>query len=70
MKPNRLPGHTLPYEGRVKSYFGLGNGPGRAKCSCGAESSALESTAARQRWHRQHKDEIREAGLIDESDQP
>lgn len=32
---------------------------GRALCECGAESPVLPSTAARKRWHREHKDAIR-----------
>lgn len=63
MKPNRLAGHTLPNEGRVRDAAGwLGNGPGRARCSCGERSPNLSSTAARKLWHRDHKDDIRNGG--------
>lgn len=49
-----LSGHGLRFEGRVSNYFGMGSGEGRGRCSCGAESSVLPTTAARQRWHRKH----------------
>ena len=49
-------GHTLLFEGRVSTYHGYGTGPGRGRCSCGAESETLPTTAARKRWHREHKD--------------
>lgn len=62
MTPNRLAGHTLPHEGRVLVYGGWSKGPGKARCSCGAESSeTLPTIAARQRWHRWHKDAVRTA---------
>lgn len=32
---------------------------GRALCECGEWSPELPSTAARKRWHREHKDEVR-----------
>lgn len=49
-------GHTLPLEGRVMNWRGPGSGPGRGRCSCGATSEEeLPTTAARQRWHREHK---------------
>lgn len=53
-----VPGHSLPFEGRVVNYHGLGSGPGPAKCSCGWESESLPTTAARQRAHRAHKLEV------------
>lgn len=59
MKPNRLPGHELRNEGRVYDLHGQRTCCGPAICSCGAQSEELHSTAARQRWHRQHKDAIR-----------
>ncbi len=64
MMPNRVPGHTLRKEGRVWSSLNYRdeNGPGIARCSCGADSSHLASTAARKRWHRAHKDEVRATG--------
>lgn len=33
---------------------------GHAVCSCGAVSECLDSTAARKRWHRLHKQEVKE----------
>jgi hypothetical protein len=62
MKPNRLVGHELPDEGRIRDPFGpwgLSNGKGATRCSCGQGSPLLPSTAARRRWHRKHKDAIR-----------
>lgn len=53
-----LKGHGLRNEGRVRSWCGWGSGPGRARCSCGEESSTLPTTASRQRWHREHKDRV------------
>lgn len=45
-------GHTLPFEGRMMDH----NGPGFGRCSCGTTSShLLRNTAARKRWHRDHK---------------
>ena len=61
MSGNRLPGHTLPFEGKVYGY-GYRVNYGRARCSCGAESPPLDSDAARKRWHREHKDEVRAQG--------
>lgn len=64
---SRVVGHELRNEGRVfrigeRYYASLGsgerNGPGSARCSCGAESPSLPTTAARQRWHRQHKADV------------
>lgn len=60
MTGNRLAGHTLKHEGKVYGY----NRPvkhGRALCSCGADSPALDSDAARKRWHREHKANVRAA---------
>lgn len=59
MTSNRLPGHTLRFEGKVYGYNHTVR-QGRARCTCGAESLVLDSDAARKRWHREHKDEIRE----------
>ena len=62
MKTNRLAGHTLPDEGRVrgKGFRFVSDGVGL--CSCGATSERmLTSDGARKRWHRQHKDEVRAA---------
>lgn len=57
MKPIR--GHALLHEGRTKvGYFHLDNGFGPASCECGVESPDLTSTAARKRWHKEHKAEV------------
>jgi hypothetical protein len=62
MRNTRIPGHTLPFEGRVyigESLVGHGNGPGRARCSCGEMSpEVLPSTNARKQWHREHKEAV------------
>ncbi len=61
-RSNRLAGHTLPFKGRVHlgtTIIGDGNGQGRTKCSCGDDSPMLPSTAARKKWHRDHKNDIR-----------
>ncbi len=62
MNVNRLAGHGLRNEGRtgVDPYAnGLSNGEGWVRCECGIKSPVLENTAARKRWHRQHKDQVR-----------
>lgn len=52
-------GHALRYEGRVLSTGGwVKSGPGPGRCECGAISPELPSTAARQRWHRDHKQAV------------
>jgi len=51
-----LKGHTLLNEGKA---VGRAAGAGLGGCSCGARSEELPSNVARQRWHKQHKDEIR-----------
>lgn len=54
-------GHTLLFEGSpCGDAFWKRSGTGRGKCSCGIMSPLLPSNAARQRWHRQHKQEMRE----------
>jgi hypothetical protein len=59
----RVAGHTLPFEGRVMVAGWYRNGPGFGRCSCGARSEKeLPNTAARQRWHRAHKEEIAGGG--------
>jgi hypothetical protein len=61
----RIAGHTLPDEGRLNGDNGLMsrcNGAGSIQCSCGQPSPVLPSTAARKRWHRDHKDTIRNGG--------
>lgn len=65
---SRLAGHGLRAEGKV--FEDDGNGGTRRKygsydnfgfglCSCGSRSSALYSDAARKRWHREHKEQVR-----------
>lgn len=60
-RSTRLAGHGLPHEGRV--WDGLtrqfGNYAGETHCSCGLVSPFLPTTAARKRWHGEHKDAIR-----------
>ena len=56
--PLVVSGHTLFAEGRVRSGYGLHSGGGSTTCSCGARSPELPSTAARQRWHRLHKEQV------------
>ena len=54
-------GHTLLFEGQplgIDIY--ARRGLGRGKCSCGAMSELLLSNAARKRWHKQHKEEVKE----------
>jgi hypothetical protein len=65
----RLPGHVLWSEGwPVETTPGHGPGwrslsrragPGRALCECGEMSPVLDSANGRKRWHREHKDLIR-----------
>jgi hypothetical protein len=77
VKASRLAGHGLPYEGRaLDEHRPIGRGlwgshrpgfwssslpVGRTRCECGEWSPVLPTTAARKRWHREHKDEIRSA---------
>ena len=42
----------------VAVFWGIGKG--KAYCSCGQLSPVLECTAARKRWHKEHKQAIRE----------
>jgi hypothetical protein len=61
MRSNRLAGHTLPNEGKLRDASGwlapYVEGP--ARCSCGDWSPRLPSAYARKKWHREHKDKIR-----------
>jgi len=60
VKHNRLAGHVLRNEGRIRDAAGwLSNAPGHARCSCGQDSPILPNTSQRQQWHRDHKDAIR-----------
>jgi hypothetical protein len=67
----RLPGHGLFREGKPFRVVGdatgewldiAGGHTGRARCSCGERSPILESDAERKRWHREHKQQVREQG--------
>lgn len=51
------PWRPVPYMGRAFRY--TGEAEGRAVCSCGDCSEVLPSTAARKRWHEEHKAEVR-----------
>ena len=71
----RLAGHGLEGEGIAhepgqevehRVCGGVwGSRTGYGLCECGATSPVLESDSARRKWHKAHKDEIRER-----SDQP
>jgi len=70
MPMNRLRGHGLQREGAphdvlgnlvVKGGYVARGGDGRALCSCGSVSGVLPSSYARRAWHRQHKEEVRNA---------
>jgi len=62
-KRHRVAGHALRREGAAFDERGrlLSRGlynqanSGHAKCECGALSEDLPSTAARKRWHAEHK---------------
>lgn len=62
-----LHGHKLRGEGAPYNESGAPvriaswsvGGEGRAKCECGDLSEVLPSAAARKRWHRLHKGDIR-----------
>lgn len=57
MKP--IKGHGLRGEGRVLSTGGwVKSGPDVGRCECGASSDHLPNTAARKRWHREHKQAV------------
>ena len=68
-----LKGHALINEGVgyspdhdpktvVARYWWLPHDPaGVAVCRCGATSEPLPSTAARKRWHREHKQAVLDA---------
>jgi len=63
-RPIRVYGHTDPTQGAPHDAAGRSitsgrTGMGRARCSCGALSpEALPSQAARQRWHRRHREAL------------
>ena len=58
----RVVGHGLYGEGwpwigtKIQALYR--SGPGMAKCECGQMSDLLPSTAARKRWHAQHKQDV------------
>jgi hypothetical protein len=60
-------GHALQHEGQAcvpsddpwGGYRLTYRSEGVAYCQCGAVSPTLPSTAARQRWHRDHKADVR-----------
>jgi hypothetical protein len=65
----RLRGHGLFAEGKPFRVVGDVRGEwiavavgrtGRGRCSCGERSPILESDAERKRWHREHKQQVRE----------
>lgn len=61
MIANRVAGHTLPREGRLYDAHGYPVRVGRARCSCGETSPEMATVAARRRWHRDHKFDVRVA---------
>lgn len=64
-KPSTLlAGHSLVWEGAAHDDDGRRVDwlrVGRAKCSCRKLSPVLPSKSARQRWHKEHKEQIRQA---------
>jgi hypothetical protein len=56
-----IKGHELLFEGRLMNSYLPGNGVGKGRCRCGALSPDLPTTAARKRWHREHKQAILDA---------
>jgi hypothetical protein len=65
MTSNRLAGHELWSEGKPIEGRNRYASPreGRGECSCGALSPTLPSNAKRKQWHRDHKADIRAAGV-------
>jgi hypothetical protein len=63
----RVKGHGLQREGRAHDKRGryVGGPVGHGLCSCGAMSEQVGTTAARQRWHLKHKQEMgRKPGAV------
>lgn len=73
MKGTRLAGHGLNYEGRALNedapftgawvhyspgFWSSDQREGRTRCECGEWSPVLPSSAARKRWHREHKQQV------------
>jgi hypothetical protein len=65
----RLAGHGLISEGYPHddagkpisgAFLRATSGNGRALCSCGELSPELPSGYARKRWHKDHKDQVKE----------
>lgn len=66
-----LAGHALAGEGAAytaKGDYAFGHhlwigtsGQGHGKCECGAISPETGGRKYRREWHRQHKDEVRQA---------
>lgn len=56
-------GHGLQWEGKTRDQWMYGSGitAGVGHCSCGGRSPELPTTAARQRWHKKHKQAILDA---------
>jgi hypothetical protein len=59
----RVVGHALRNEGAPHDMDGIlrfyaAGGEGHGWCQCGAMSGWLTTTAARKKWHRQHKREV------------
>ena len=68
MTSTRLAGHGLFNEGAPVDDNGRRIWPdndlhpyGRAQCECGVKSDIEPNYAARKRWHRDHKQEVRDA---------
>lgn len=54
-------GHSLLFEGAAFGRSWNQSGAGMAKCTCGLMSPELPNRAARKRWHKQHKEEVKTA---------
>lgn len=67
MRNTRLAGHALRGEGKActahptRKYELTHSSRGRGLCSCGGKSPVLTTNGQRQRWHRDHKQAIRDA---------
>lgn len=75
MKPARLSGHTLAFEGAPHDdqgkrigWMGVA-GYGRAKCSCGEMSEEFPSGARRRLWHKDHKNDIHTQQWLEDNPQ-
>ncbi len=55
-----LLGEGAPYsESNQRDWYGK---VGRGRCECGERSGVLPTTAARKRWHAEHKASVTERG--------